>query len=75
MEQWWNGNETVKSKDLEKILSHLHFVHHKSQTDWPVIAIHLNNIQPFSSYLTEHTVRVYYETSGLILRSEIIALI
>jgi len=48
MEQWWNDSETVKSKDLEKILSHLHFVHHKSQTNLPVIDIHLNYTQPFS---------------------------
>jgi hypothetical protein len=72
MEQWWNDNETVKSKDFEKILSHIHFVHDKSQTNWPVIDIHLNYTQPFSSYLRELTVRVHYETSGLILLSEII---
>jgi hypothetical protein len=75
MEQWWNDNETVKSKDFKKILSHLYFVHHKPKKNWPVIDIHLNYTQPFSSYPREHTVRVHYESSGLTLRSEIITLI
>ena len=61
IEHWWNDNEIVKSKDLEKILFHLNFVHHKSHTDCPVIAVLLNYTQHFSSCLTEHTVRVHYK--------------
>jgi len=34
MEQWWDGADRRKSKYWEKTLSHCHFVHHKSHTNW-----------------------------------------
>jgi len=34
MEHRWSNTDKIKWKCREKNLSHIHFVHHKSHTDW-----------------------------------------
>jgi hypothetical protein len=34
---WWNDTDRGKPTYSERILSHFHFIHHQSHTDWPVI--------------------------------------
>ena len=35
MEPWWNDTERGKPKYSDKTLYQCHFIHHKSQKDWP----------------------------------------
>jgi hypothetical protein len=34
MEYWWNDNDRAVPKYSEKNLSHCHFAHHNSYTNW-----------------------------------------
>jgi hypothetical protein len=38
-DHWWNNPDGGKLKYLEKNLSQCHFVHNKSQMDWPGIVL------------------------------------
>jgi hypothetical protein len=42
MEQWWNDTDRGKPKYWERNLFQWHFVHHKSNVDWPGIELGLS---------------------------------
>ena len=63
LEHYWNNTDRGEPKKFRNILSHCHYVHHKSHMDFlgiermtrpRAVEIHLNFIQKFISYHKEN---------------------
>ena len=55
VEHWWNYNDRGKPNYLDRDLSQVHFVHHKSHMEWPHIETEIRSENPATEHLSNGT--------------------